>query len=145
MDTFAKLRVNLGEELRGKREQREQGPIERQRNEQQRVNQEQARVQEYAQLKADAVAATGAANDAATLANQKAQLAADKAALAVAAATLANQKAQLAVRAKMPSVCAYGYQTIDRVWHCEAFEDATVQSPYEDLRTLQYLNFAENV
>lgn len=37
MDTFAKLRVNLGEELRGKREQREQGSIERQRNEQQDV------------------------------------------------------------------------------------------------------------
>ena len=71
----------------------------RQQNEAQRIQQEQARVNEYAELKADAVAATSAANDAAALANAKAQLAADKAALADAAATLANQKAALAASA----------------------------------------------
>lgn len=72
-------------------------------NEQTRINQESARVNEYAGLKADAIAATGAANDAAALANQKAGLADDaatlatqKAGLAGDAATLATQKAGLA-------------------------------------------------
>lgn len=68
----------------------------RQYNEQQRIQHEEARVTEFDRLKRESEAATGAANDAATLANEKAQLAADKAALAQAAATLANEKAQLA-------------------------------------------------
>ena len=68
----------------------------RQQNEETRIAQEEARVTEFARLKRESEAATGAANDAAALANQKAQLADDKAALAQAAATLAGEKAQLA-------------------------------------------------
>ena len=82
----------------------------RQQNEVQRIIQEQARVtaererfNDYAKLKADAIAATDAANSAADLANEKAQLAADnaqlaadKAAIAQSASALATEKAQLA-------------------------------------------------
>lgn len=75
---------------------RQQNEAQRIAAEQTRVQQEAARVSEFATLKAESVAATDAANAAATLANAKAQLAADKAALAQAAATLANDKAALA-------------------------------------------------
>lgn len=49
--------------------------------------------EDYAQVKRDAQAATGAANDAAQLANEKAGLANEKAGLAAEKAALANEKA----------------------------------------------------
>lgn len=102
----------------------------RQAHELQRIHNEEARIAEFARLKADAIAATDAANAAASLAQAAATLASDKAALAQAATTLANEKAQLAADKAALAQAAATLANDKAAWAQQKADYAQAQGDY---------------